>query len=104
MEDRDTPRLDIHCPVVFLGDHVIGKGTITNLSTAGCGIHSTTLLNNKNSLTVTVRLPGEEEPLMVGLAAVRWALGGKAGLEFIRLGPEGLARLRRYINENRTEG
>ena len=44
-----------------------------------------------------VHTPDDFSPLQVDLAAVRWALGWKFGLEFIRLRPEMQERLQRHV-------
>ncbi len=49
-------------------------------------------------LTVVVHLPDGNPPMEIDLARVRWARGGKFGLQFLRLGPEERERLLRFID------
>ena len=100
MEDRTTSRCPVHCPIVFKGDRMLGKGTLTNLSLSGCGVESTTILQKGVYLSVAVNLPNQESPLDIGLATVRWSLGSKFGLEFIRVGSGEQAQLRQLVAQN----
>ncbi len=97
MDDRRSSRLLIHCPVVLIGDHTVAKGTVTNLSASGCGVETSTILRTGTQLACTVTMPGQNTPMVVNLAAVRWTLGGKLGLEFLRIKAEEEARLRQLI-------
>ncbi len=100
MEERTASRCPVHCPIVFKGDLMLGKGTLTNLSPSGCGVQSTTILQKGVYLSVTMSLPHRESPLDIGLATVRWSLGSKFGLEFIRTGLGEQALLRRLVAQN----
>ena len=97
MEERRSTRLLIHCPIVFLGENLVGKGTVIDLSLSGCGVQTTTLLRRGLSLSLSVTSPDEQAPIDIHLATVRWALGGKCGLEFIRMGAEQRERLCRLV-------
>ena len=70
MEERTTSRCPLHCGIVFIGDHMVGKGTLTNLSLSGCGVESTTILRKGVYLSISVALPNRERPLDIGLATV----------------------------------
>lgn len=97
MDDRRSSRLLIHCPVVLIGDHTVAKGTVTNLSASGCGIETSTILRQGTHLACSVTMPDQDTPMVINLAAVRWALGGKLGLEFIRIEAEEETRLRHLV-------
>ncbi len=98
MDERRSSRLLIHCPVVLIGEHTVAKGTVTNLSVSGCGIETSTIVREGTQLTCSVTMPDQEKPMVIDRAAVRWALGGKLGLEFLRLEAEGEAQLRQLMN------
>ena len=100
MEDRTSSRCPVHCPIVFKGDRMLGKGTLTNLSLSGCGVESTTILRKGMYLSVAMNLPNQESPMDIGLATVRWSLGRTFGLEFIRTGLGEQAQLRRLVAQN----
>ncbi len=97
MEERKSSRLPIHCPIVFMGDHMVGKGTVTDLSISGCGVESTTLLRKGAQLALSVNMPDEKDPMDINLASVRWSLGGKFGLEFVRIGSRERARITKLV-------
>ncbi len=100
MEDRIASRCPVHCPIVFKGDRMLGKGTLTNLSLSGCGVESTTILRKGVYLSVAMNFPNQESPMDIGLAKVRWSLGSKFGLEFIRMGSVEQAQLHRLVAQN----
>ena len=97
MEDRRSSRSLIHCPIIFLGERLVGKGTVTDLSLSGCGVRTTTVLREGTSLSLSVTTPDEQDPIAINLATVRWALGGRFGLEFIRMEAEQRERLIRLV-------
>ena len=99
MDERRSERQPVHCPVVFLGDTVVGKGTMTDLSPAGCGVESTTVLRKGTQLALHVTVPGRSDSVMVNTAAVRWSLGRRFGLKFVRMKPTERARLRKLVKQ-----
>lgn len=100
MDDRRSDRLLVHCPVVFLGEHVVGKGTMTDLSSVGCGVESTTVLRKGTHLSLHVTVPGQEDSVMVNAAAVRWSLGRRFGLKFLKVKPAERARLQKFLQQS----
>ena len=103
MEERHFQRSLTHCPVVFIGSHTVGKGRVTDVSVLGCAVASTTLLRKGDYLAVKLVMPDENEAVVVSLAAVRWALGGKFGLKFMHIGSEERDRLRLLLEDNAHE-
>ncbi len=79
MHLRYARRYQVHCPITLLGDHLVGEGTVRNVSTE------------------RVLLPDQAVPMKVDLAVVRWSRGREFGLEFLRMQPEERDRLRRVI-------
>ncbi len=78
MHLRYARRYQVHCPITLLGDHLVGEGTVRNVS------------------TVRVLLPDQAVPMKVDLAVVRWSRGREFGLEFLRMQQEEQDRLRRF--------
>ena len=76
---------------------MVGKGTLVDLSPTGCGVKSTTLLRKGVHLALSVTVPEQKTPMEIPLATVRWALGSKFGLEFIRIGVKDQARISRMV-------
>ena len=103
MEERSFRRVPLHCPTVFVGSHTVGKGTVTDLSVFGCAVKTTTLLRKGDYLCVKFTIPEQGEVMVVNLAAVRWALGSKFGLEFVHIGHEERVRLRELVTSSEDE-
>jgi PilZ domain-containing protein len=61
------------------------KGITNNLSLGGCRINGNLAVRRGQHLTVRLHLPGEESPLVVERAAVRWVDGEDFGLQFLSL-------------------
>ena len=85
MHLRYAHRYPIQCPITFLGDHLVGEGTVHNISTGGWKVES-----------------DQAVPMKVDLAAVPWSSGREFGLEFVRMQPEEQARLRRFLSTLET--
>lgn len=97
MELRRAPRVLIHCPVMLIGDYILGEGSVTNLSVSGCGIKSPTKVHRGTYLELRLLAPGRETPIPIELARVRWAMGACLGLEFIQVGVDQQHRLSRIV-------
>jgi hypothetical protein len=54
-------------------------------------------VETRTILSVRLYLSGNEPPLNVDAAIVRWSTGRKLGLEFIRLGADEHHRLKHYL-------
>jgi hypothetical protein len=97
MELREHERIPVSLPVSFSGDQIVGEGQVLNISVCGCGIESDRNVQKGTFLDLRVQLPEPETPIEVELAAVRWSLGQKFGLEFLRMRSEEQERLRRIL-------
>jgi PilZ domain len=99
MEARKHARFAVQLPVSFNGDRISGQGegTILNLSADGCAITSATVAATAAYLQLTMQLREREEPVQVDLAAVRWSAAARFGVEFIKVRPEEVERLRRFV-------
>jgi len=97
MEQRKHPRFPVHWPMVFLGAHTAGGGTVTNLSMRGCAVESHTRVPTGTRLELCALFPEDHRPVVPDKAVVRWSSGGKFGLEFLRIRREEQARLRRFV-------
>ena len=103
MELRQSPRFPVHWPMVFLGAHKAGGGTVTNLSMHGCAVESPMRVPSGTCLELCALFPEDHLPLAPDLAVVRWVSGGKFGLEFLRIRPEEQARLRGFVSTLKSE-
>ena len=61
------------------------KGVTNNVSLGGCRMNSNLPLRRGQCLSLRLHLPGEESPLLVEKAAVRWVAGEDVGLQFVSL-------------------
>ncbi len=103
VEQRNDPRFPIHWPMVFLGAHTAGGGTLTNLSMRGCAVESHTRIPTGTRLELCALFPEDHCPVVPDKAVVRWSSGGKFGLEFLRIRPEEEARLRGFVSTLKSE-
>ncbi len=99
MELRQSPRFPVHCPIAYAGGNLAGVGIVSNLSTSGCKVGSSTLVDTGANIELRIYITGPPGfPMKVDQAAVRWAKGQEFGLEFLTIGSEEEARLRRFIS------
>ena len=97
MEGRKHTRFAVQLPVSFSGDQLFDGGTILNLSAEGCAITSETVAGAPVYLQLTMQLREREEPVQVDLAAVRWSVAMRFGVEFIKIRPEEGERLKEFV-------
>ncbi len=97
MEHRKHPRYQFHCEISFSQQEMSEAGTVTNLSLGGCKVDSKASVYIGMYLVLQVYLPGQETPLHVDQAVVRWAKEQEFGLEFITMRPEEEERLRDVV-------
>ncbi len=102
MHLRYAHRYPIQCSITFLGDQIMGEGTVRNVSTGGWKVDSDQPVQRGNYFALRVVLPDQAVSLKVDLAAVRWSSGRQFGLEFLRMQPEEQARLRRFVSTLET--
>jgi len=67
------------------------------LSKEGCAITSETVADAAVYLQLTMLLREREEPIQVDLAAVRWSVATRFGVEFIKIRPEEGERLKKFV-------
>ena len=97
MERRVTARYPVQFTLDFLGQHTVGVGSATDLSTEGCAVGGNLIVHEGWNLELRLYLPGQDLPMEV-VAAVQWTKGQKFGLKFLRMEPEQQERLRRFIS------
>ena len=97
MEGRKHTRFAVQLPVLFSGDQLSDGGTILNVSAEGCAITSDTVVGVGVYLQLTMQLREREEPILVDLAAVRWASATRFGVEFIKIRPEERERMKPFV-------
>ncbi len=100
-EQRQFPRFLVQFQIYLLLDGVlIGDGTGYDLSAGGCAVASQVNVGKGYNMALQLYLPDHEDPttpLMVKVAATRWTIKPKLGLEFISLPSGEQQRLCRYV-------
>ncbi len=105
-ERRLFLRFLVQFPIVLLqGGVEIGNGTCYELLAEGCTMESQANLGSDDHVALQLYLPDHQDPttpLMVEVAAVRWTILQKLGLEFISLTSGEQQRLHRYVKSLQT--
>ncbi len=65
MDLRHCPRFLLHCPVTFVGEHLIGGGTVLNLSAGGWMMESDHSLEPGTFVGLRLSLPDLDAPMVV---------------------------------------
>ncbi len=94
MKSRYSQRAVVKCSCAFSCDGMLSQAQIVNLSVPGCLLKTNLKLKVGQSLQLRLSFAGNQNPLHVTLAVVRWAKGGEAGVEFIRMSESDQIRLR----------
>jgi c-di-GMP-binding flagellar brake protein YcgR len=80
-----------------------GEGDIVDLSIGGCRIESAVDVQPGVSLEVRIVTTGQESPIQIQQAIVRWKRGREFGLEFVTMGPGEWTRLQRTVEQIEME-
>ncbi len=96
-ERRRHPRFPLRRPIEFSGDLVQGEGTAVDISKLGSKVECDLLLKQGTYLDLRIHLEGEEVPLKIELAVVRWSMQGVFGTEFMSIHHEQQERLDQLI-------
>ncbi|MDE3048444.1 MAG: PilZ domain-containing protein [Nitrospirota bacterium] len=104
MELRRHQRFPVHFHTVFSGP-TLGKsvGTIVNLSEGGCRIQSDSQVYTGIQVALGLHLPGEDSPISIEKAAVRWNRGREIGVGFITVAPPQQERLSHLLTRLKKE-
>ena len=103
---RQFPRFLIQFPISFIRDGAMfGDGTGCDLSAKGCMVTSQANVGLGDRVELQLYLFDHQDlttPLMVDIAAVRWAIQQQCGLEFLSLQSEDKRRLLEYVKTLQT--
>jgi hypothetical protein len=69
----------------------------SNLSLGGCSVNGNMAVRDGDDFTLRLHLPGQECPIVVQKAAVRWVTGKTFGFEFVSLESVERERLRELL-------
>jgi len=99
---RRFPRFAMHCPIALLTEGVtLGDGQCYDLSGGGCAVESAAPVGKGTYVSLYLYLPDHRDPttpLKVELAAVRWLVQQRFGVEFITMPSGDQQRLRAYVD------
>jgi hypothetical protein len=96
-EARKVVRFAVQLPCAYeLGENK-EDGTVLNLSTQGCAMTAERIPALATYLALRIDLLNGMDPVDIELAGVRWIFEHRCGLEFIRISPEMLVRLRSFV-------
>ena len=96
VDDSRQARLDVQFPVSFTGD-AKGNGTVRNLSARGCKIESDAPVHDDMLLVLRLSMPNEPAEVLIDVAAVRWAIPGFFGVQFLALQEGAQHRINRHL-------
>ena len=95
-EFRKVQRFAVQLPCKLCSNGVTSDGTVLNLSAQGCAITTEHLPSVSTYITLDFERVIGEEPATIKLAGVRWVSGHRCGLEFIRVRPDMLMKLKAF--------
>ena len=95
-EFRKVQRFAVQLPCKLCSNEVTLDGTVLNLSAQGCAITTEHLPSVSTYITLDIELLNGEGPATIELAGVRWVFGHQCGLEFIRVRPDMLMKLKAF--------
>lgn len=95
-EFRKVQRFAVQLPCQLLNDEDKSDGTVLNLSAQGCAVTAEHLPSVSTYVSLDIDLVNGKESVTIELAGVRWVSEHRCGLEFIRVRPDMLMRLRAF--------
>jgi hypothetical protein len=96
-EARKVRRFAVQLPSTLVHDGQEHSGTVLNLSIQGCAMTTEHVPPVSTYLSLQIDPSDGTAPIVVELAGVRWVAGYRGGVEFIRISPEMLVRLRAFV-------
>lgn len=95
-ESRKVQRFAVQLPCQFWNNEDKSDGTVLNLSAYGCVMTMKHIPSVSTYVSLDIDLPNGEGPAQIELAGVRWVSEHRCGLEFIRVRPDMLMKLRAF--------
>ena len=95
-ESRKVQRFAVQLPCEFWNNEDKSDGTVLNLSEQGCAMTAEYLPSVSTYVSLDIDLLNGEEPANIELAGVRWVFEHRCGLEFIRVRPDMLMKLKAF--------
>lgn len=104
MDQRKHPRFPVQFHSSFSSINVVsGEGNLSDLSIRGCRVDTLIEVKPGTALQLRIDVSGDEPPIHVTQALVRWYRDSRFGLEFVTLTPDEWARLQHVVKELELE-
>jgi hypothetical protein len=98
MDLRRHQRFPVHFHSLLSGPKLSeSAGTIVNLSEGGCCVETDSQVYTGIQLALRLHVPGEESPIRIEQAAVRWNRGREIGVGFITMASPHKERLEQLL-------
>ncbi len=94
---RKVQRFAVQLPCILGNLDQQVHGTVLNLSVQGCAITAEYVPTVSSYVPLEIDLLNGEAQVAIELAAVRWVSENRCGLEFIRVPPDILMRLKAFV-------
>ncbi|WHZ27249.1 MAG: hypothetical protein OJF51_002045 [Nitrospira sp.] len=95
-ESHKVRRFAVQLPCQFWNNEDKVDGTVLNLSAQGCAMTAAQPPSVSTYGSLDIDLLNGEGPAKIELAGVRWVSKHRCGLEFIRVHPDMLMKLRAF--------
>lgn len=96
-EKRQQPRFTSQFRSTFSGGQREGQGRTLDLSTGGCKIETDLPVVVGASFECRIYIPGLSWPLRIDEAQVRWVKAKTFGIQFTKIQPDEISKLKRVI-------
>ncbi len=80
-----------------------GTGLVLDISLTGCRVQSEMAIKKDDHLGLLIELPGNDQPLYVNQAVIRWVSNEEFGLEFLQMELNDRQRLHEVV-QKKAEG
>ena len=98
MELRKSQRFPVHfCIFLMPVGAKEQTGTVVDVSLGGCRIRTENPVLTGVHVALRVDFPGEQEPVRIDRAAVRWSAGEEFGVYFVTMAKPEHERLKRIL-------
>lgn len=96
-ESRKVQRFAVQFPCQFWNNTTKSNGTVLNLSAQGCAMTAEQPPAVSTYVSLDIDLLNSGGAVSIELAGVRWVSERRCGLEFIRILPDMLVKLRAFV-------
>ena len=95
---RSQSRVPVSCFLYYLGEGLVGTGTVRDLSVKGWRIDGDKRVTVGMKLTLRVFLPDQPKPIDIEGVMVQWVNGREFGLEVVHMSADAQARIVEFVD------